>query len=286
MIAFSKSIKIRDHKLLKEDQDPALREYMEYQRKLFPYTIVRAGLDLAYKELDDILNYVENDNQPPPESNRQDYPADPTEWFRARFPWSAAFMSMENMHELLVIAIQCMDSFRTDEKASDPHWAVMYDAVHNIVKTYNELLEEAPENARDINLSRGVAVDFDDFVNNYWPRLDFMLLSGPDYPHAPLLERNRQIEHAVQEKISAGMNPLQALESVAGEFELDESVICLLGRRPLESRHKEAQKLALESGENRDAASDSEAEALDAGYQKCFEAFRGLPKAAHSVKLS
>ncbi len=286
MIAFSKSIKTRDHRHRLEDQDAALREYMEYQRNLFPYTIVRAGLDLAYKELDDTMNFVENDCQPPPGSNRQDYPADPTEWFRARFPWSAAFMSMEDLHELLVIAIQCMDSFRTDEQANDLHWTVLYDATHNIVKTYNELLEDAPEKARDINLSRGVAVDFDDFVNNYWPRLDFMLLSSPDYPHAPLMERNGQIEKAVHEKVSAGVNPMQALESLAGEFGLDESVVRLLGRQPLEPRYKEAQKVALGTVEDRDAASGADAEALDASYQKCFEAFRGLPKPAHSVKLS
>ena len=47
-----------------EDKLPDLKSYMEYQRKLFPYTVVRAGLDLAYKEVDDILNFVDNDYRP------------------------------------------------------------------------------------------------------------------------------------------------------------------------------------------------------------------------------
>ena len=128
--------------------------------------------------------------------------------------------------------------------------------------------------------------DFDDFVNNYWPRLDFMLLSSPDYPHALLMGRNRQIEKVVHEKISEGMNPMQALESVAGEFEIDDAVVRLLGRSPLEARNKEAQKVVSGKDKGGDAVSGAEAEQLDASYQKCFEAFRGLPKAAHSVKLS
>ena len=56
MIIFSKDIGQRDHIHVLEDKLPDLKDYMNYQRKLFPYTIVRAGLDLAYKEVDDILN--------------------------------------------------------------------------------------------------------------------------------------------------------------------------------------------------------------------------------------
>ena len=60
MLIFAKDIGKRDHKHALEDKLPELKQYMEYQRKLFPYTIVRAGLDLAYKELDDILDFIEN----------------------------------------------------------------------------------------------------------------------------------------------------------------------------------------------------------------------------------
>ena len=90
---------------------PALREYMEYQRKLFPYTVIRAGLDLAYKELDDVLNYIDNDHQKPEGSMREDYPSDIPDWYRQQFPWSGSFMEMEDMHSLLVLLIKAMDSF-------------------------------------------------------------------------------------------------------------------------------------------------------------------------------
>ncbi|MDP7611153.1 MAG: hypothetical protein QGH62_01780, partial [Nitrospinaceae bacterium] len=84
MLIFAKDISQRDFVHSAEDRDPDIKEYMSYQRSLFPYTIVRAGLDLAYKELDDILNYVENDNQPPADSNRQEYPSDIPGWYRTR----------------------------------------------------------------------------------------------------------------------------------------------------------------------------------------------------------
>ena len=65
MLIFAKDITQRDHQHAREADNAALREYMEYQRKLFPYTVIRAGLDLAYKELDDVLNYVDNDHRKP-----------------------------------------------------------------------------------------------------------------------------------------------------------------------------------------------------------------------------
>ncbi|MBI4389420.1 MAG: hypothetical protein HY580_04500 [Nitrospinae bacterium] len=246
MLLFAKDITRRNPVHAREDRDPGLKEYMEYQRRLFPYTIARAGLDLAYKELDDILRYADNGFQPPPDSSRKDYPADVDAWYKDRFPWTASFLGMEDMHCLLVVLIRAADSFRTHEAPNACHWMVLYDAAHNLVSDYNVLLRTSPESARDINLSKGVEVDFDDFVNNYWPRLDFMLLSRPDYPHARLMERNRRIELAVRERMGEGDPPLQALEKAAGEFDVDESALALLGRNPLQSRFAELVPMPLD----------------------------------------
>ncbi|MFQ5443430.1 MAG: hypothetical protein ACE5EK_02315 [Nitrospinales bacterium] len=60
MLVFAKDITQKDYHSAREEGNPGFKEYMDYQRKLFPYTIIRAGLDLAYKELDDILEYIEN----------------------------------------------------------------------------------------------------------------------------------------------------------------------------------------------------------------------------------
>jgi len=196
MLIFAKDISNRDHKHSLESDDPKLKAYMEYQRKLFPYTIVRAGLDLAYKELDDILEYQDNDLQPPEDSSRKEYPADIPLWYKTRFPWSSAFLKMEDMHFALVTMVKAMDSFRTEETINAYHLAILYDAVHNIVEIYNGLRKQNADQARDIHLSSGVVVSFDDFINNYWPHLDFMILSQPDFPHAVLMPRNRKIEEA------------------------------------------------------------------------------------------
>ena len=95
MLIFSKDIGQRDHIHALEDKLPNLKGYMEYQRKLFPYTIVRAGLDLAYKEVDDILSFIDNDYRPPTDSNRQEYPSDVDQWYQQRFPWSSAFLKID-----------------------------------------------------------------------------------------------------------------------------------------------------------------------------------------------
>jgi hypothetical protein len=233
MLIFAKDIGERDHKHAREADNPALREYMEYQRKLFPYTVIRAGLDLAYKELDDILNYIDNDHQKPEDSMRDDYPSDIPDWYRQQFPWSGSFMAMEDMHSLLVLLIKAMDSFRTYEKANTYHWTALYDTTRNIVKVYNELLSADPAHARDIQLSQGVEVNFEDFINNYWPHLEFMILSKPDFAHTRLMERVQQVENFVKERMAEGDAPLAALEQAGQKFKLDPATLSLLRRDPI-----------------------------------------------------
>ncbi len=237
MLIFAKDISQRDHRHALEDKLPELKQYMEYQRKLFPYTIVRAGLDLAYKELDDIMNFVDNDYRPPADSSRQEYPADVDQWYKSRFPWSSAFLKMEDMHFALVILVKAMDSFRTHESANTYHWAVLYDSVHNIVQVYNDLIRNDPGNSRDIHLSNAVEVNFDDFINNYWHDLDFMIFSQADYPHARHQERKNSIEEEIQDIMSEGVEPLTALEKL--DTPLDASTLKLLRRDPVETRSLE-----------------------------------------------
>ena len=245
MLIFDKDISHRDFIHSAEDQDPHIKKYMGYQRCLFPYTIVRAGLDLAYKELDDILNYLDNDNQPPEDSSRQEYPTDIPSWYQARFPWTAGFIKIEDMHSLLVILIQAMDSFRTHEKMNTYHLMVIYDSVHNIVELYNGLLKEAPEKARDIHLSQDKPVFFDDFVNNYWPHLDWMILSKPDYQHARHLERKQKIEQTIQQKMADGEEPIKALEKTSNLFDIDGSSLHLLKKGKLLQRYFELKSVPL-----------------------------------------
>jgi hypothetical protein len=233
MLIFAKDIGERDHKHSREAENKALREYMEYQRKLFPYTVIRAGLDLAYKELDDILNYIDNDYQKPEDSMRDDYPSDIPDWYRQQFPWSGSFMEMGDMHSLLVMLIKAMDSFRTYEKGNTYHWTVMYDTTQNIVKVYNELLSADPTHARDIQLSQGVEVDFEDFINNYWPHLEFMILSKPDFAHTRLMERVQQVEDFVKERMADGEAPLIALEQAGKQYDLEPATLSLLRRDPI-----------------------------------------------------
>jgi hypothetical protein len=233
MLIFAKDISNRDFIHSAEDQDLEVKKYMDYQRCLFPYTIVRGGLDLAYKEVDDILNYLDNGNQPPSDSNRQEYPSDISEWYQTRFPWSANFIKIEDMHSILVILIKAMDSFRTHEKMNTYHLMVIYDSVVNIMELYNNLLKESPEKARDIHLSQGKPVCFDDFINNYWPHLDWMILSQPDFDHAKHLERKQKIELEIQQRMADGEEPIKALKKTSEQFNIDQSSLHLLSRNKI-----------------------------------------------------
>ena len=245
MLIFAKDISNRDLMHSSENHDPEIKKYMDYQRCLFPYTVIRGGLDLAYKEVDDILNYLDNDNQPPSNSNRQEYPSDIAEWYKTRFPWSGSFIKIEDMHTLLVILIKAMDSFRTYERMNTYHLMVIYDCIFNIIQLYNSLLKESPEKANDIHLSQNELVFFDDFINNFWPHLDWMILSQPDFEHAKHSKRKKTIELAIQQRIVDGEEPIKALRNISETFNIDSSSIQLLGKNKILQKFFEVEIVSL-----------------------------------------
>ena len=246
MLIFAKDIRQRGYRHPAEDSDPELAAYMDYQRKLYPYTVIRGGLDFAYKELDDMLQYIDNGYRKPEGSQRLDYPEDIHGWFKNRFPWTGAFMTMEDMHGLLVRLIKSMDDFRSQELPNTWHLAVLYDTSHNIIQFYNEVLRTDFNLARDIRLSQNIEVHFDDFINNYWPHLEFMLLSRPDFPHERLLRRHEAIEEFIHGLIADGEPPLQALESAAARFRFHSGTLELLRRDPISPRLARLESVPLE----------------------------------------
>jgi hypothetical protein len=146
---------------------------------------------------------------------------------------------MEDMHFALVVLVKAMDSFGTHEKINAYHWAVLYDSVNNIIQVYNDLVRNDPGNSRDIHLSNAVEVNFDDFINNYWPDLDFMTFSEADYPHVHHQKRKNLLEEEIKDVMSEGVEPLVALEKLDHPFKLDESTLKLLRRDPVETRFLE-----------------------------------------------
>jgi hypothetical protein len=235
MLVFAKDINLKNHIHALEDSNSELKSYMEYQRKLFPYTIFRGGLDLAYKELDDILNYVDNGYKAPEDSARKEFPEDVDDWFKGQYPWSSSFLNKDSVHSVLVVLIKGMESYRTYEFLNAYHWMVLYDVVHSAISFYNELLTFSPERATDIKLSQKIPIQFSDFINNYWHQLDFMVMSKPDYLHERLLAKNRPIEEALRGLMNEGNNPADALEKVAEKFSLEPATLsCLRHERVTE----------------------------------------------------
>jgi len=55
-----------------------------------------------------------------------------------------------------------------------------------------------------------------------------MLLSKPDYSHTCLIEKNVEIETAIQNRTPPGDSPIPALEKIAESFNIDQSVLSLL----------------------------------------------------------
>ena len=112
---------------------------------------------------------------------------------------------------------------------------MLYDSVHNIIQIYNSLIREKPDQSRDIHLSNGIEVDFDDFINNYWLNLDFMIFSKADFPHKRHMGWKESIEEAIKHRMAEGEEPLVAIENLKPDLKPDEATLKLLRRDPVET---------------------------------------------------
>ena len=153
--------------------------------------------------------------------------------------------------------------------------------MQNIVEIYNGLLKQHADQARDIHLSSGIEVSFDDFINNYWQNLDFMILSQPDFPHAVRIGRNREIEEDIKNLMADGVEPLKALETIASTFHLHATTLAMLRRDPvktddlnLNSNIQQADTFKGLYEEISESSNGGKISFIDREYQKSFEISR------------
>ena len=106
---------------------------------------------------------------------------------------------------------------------------------------------------------------FDDFINNYWPHLDWMILSQPDFEHAKHLERKQKIELAIQQRMADAEEPIKALNSASKPFNVDKSSLHLLGREKILQKF-----LKLETVSLNDTPYNSLNEEVDSGTKFGF----------------
>jgi hypothetical protein len=77
-------------------------------------------------------------------------------------------------------------------------------------------------------ISGGMEIDFDDWVNLYFPDLDFHIGKKLEASHYPFSKRNQAIQQDLNKEMANGKSFEEALQAVKEEYEIDDISIKVL----------------------------------------------------------
>ena len=223
MLAFDKDITRKNPQHPEEEKYPELKEYMDYQRKLDHERIVFHSLDRAKARLQESIQESMGD-----EEKQKEY-------MKKEFPLTHGIADADTIMRMLRKLINAHNATNNWYKMNAWHYALVYDCMNQFVTIYNLMVNEAPDKADELNISGGMEIDFPDWVELYFPDIDFHIGKPTSYAKYPLAKRNKSIEDDIDKKVKEGSTFEDALLSLKEEYSIEESSIeFVLGKKFLE----------------------------------------------------
>ena len=213
MLAFDKDITRKNPQHPEEEKYPELKEYMDYQRKLDHERIVFHSIDRAKTRLQESIQESMGD-----EEKQKEY-------LIQEFPLTHDIADADTIIRMLRKLINAHNATTSWYKMNAWHYALVYDCMNKFVSIYNLMVNEAPEKADELNISGGMEIDFPDWVELYFPDIDFHLGQPTNYAKYPLAKRNKAIEDDIDKKVKEGSTFEDAILSLKEEYSIEESSI-------------------------------------------------------------
>ena len=220
MLAFDKDITRNNHQHPEEEKYPELKAYMDYQRKLDHQRIIYHSLDRAKARLQECIQESLGDE------NKQ------KEYLQKEFLLTHDIADADTIIRMLRKLINAHNATNNWYKMNSWHYALVYDCMNNFITFYNQMVQETPEKADELNISGGEEIDFPDWVQLYFPDIDFHIGKPTSYGGYPLAKRNKSIEDEIDKKVKEGSSFEDALLSLKEEYSIEESSInFILGKK-------------------------------------------------------
>ena len=218
MLAFVLDITQNKPSNSKENENDEVKQYMDYQRKLNHINLVKHSLDYAKNQLQENIDSSESEKL--------------SQFLKNIFPISHQFADVETLMLMLRKLMNSQNSSNNWYRMNSFYHAVVFESMQEFVKFYNQLLVESPERARDLSVSEGTEVDFEDWSYLYFQDMDFHIGKSLSYTHYPFAKRNKTIEGKWQEEINEGKSKAEALKAIQADYEIDDtSMKILLGQK-------------------------------------------------------
>ena len=218
MLAFVLDITQNKPANSKENENDEVKQYMDYQRKLNHINLVKHSLEYAKNQLQENIDSSESEKL--------------SQFLKNIFPISHQFADVETLMLMLRKLMNSQNSSNNWYRMNSFYHAVVFESMKEFVKFYNLLLVESPEKAKDLGVSEGTEVDFEDWSYLYFQDMDFHIGRSLSYTHYPFAKRNKTIEEKWQEGINEGKSKAEALKAIQADYEIDDtSVKILLGQK-------------------------------------------------------
>ncbi len=214
MLAFALDITQNKPSNSKESENDELKQYMDYQRKLNHVNLVKHSLDYAKNQLQENIDSSDNEKQ--------------SQFLQNIFPISHQFADAETLMLMLRKLLNSQNSSNNWYRMNSFFHAVVFESMKEFVKVYNQMLVESPEKAKDLGVSEGTEVDFEDWSYLYFPDMDFHIGKSLSYTHYPFAKRNTAIEEKWQEGVKEGKSKVEALKAIQADYEIDDSSVKIL----------------------------------------------------------
>jgi len=218
MLAFVLDITQNKPSNSKENENDEVKQYMDYQRKLNHINLVKHSLDYTKNQLQENIDSSESEKL--------------SQFLKNIFPISHQFADVETLMLMLRKLMNSQNSSNNWYRMNSFYHAVVFESMQEFVKFYNQLLVKSPEKAKDLGVSEGTEVDFEDWSYLYFQDMDFHIGKSLSYTHYPFAKRNKTIEGKWQEKINEGKSKAEALKAIQADYEIDDtSMKILLGQK-------------------------------------------------------
>ena len=218
MLAFVLDITQNKPANSKENENDEVKQYMDYQRKLNHINLVKHSLEYAKNQLQENIDSSESEKL--------------SQFLKNIFPISHQFADVETLMLMLRKLMNSQNSSNNWYRMNSFYHAVVFESMKEFVKFYNLLLVESPERAKDLGVSEGTEVDFEDWSYLYFQDMDFHIGKSLSYTHYPFAKRNKTIEEKCQEGINEGKSKAEALKAIQADYEIDDtSMKILLGQK-------------------------------------------------------
>ena len=227
MLAFAKDITQKDPDHPEEDQNPKLKEYMSYQRRINHEKLIYHSLDHAKSYLQKTINDMRGN-----ENKLKAY-------LEKAFPVSHRYANSDTVMLMLRKLLNAHNASNNWYRLNRFYFGLVYDAMNRFIQIYNRLVKEAPEKSEEYGITDRLEIDFDDWVRLYFHDLDFLIGQPLPYVHFTFRQRNRAIENYIQKKIDEGTLRKEAIDAAGKEFNIEDDAVAIYQNTAIDQKSLE-----------------------------------------------